>query len=210
MVIEIVSGRPGPGAAQRGAVALEVALLMLLFLTMFFVVIETGRAVYLWNSVHEITRAAARGAAVTDFSNAAALDRLRQRAIFRDSPGGLLLGGVIDDSYVRIDYLWLSRGAGAGASHTLMAGATPPACPLRNLINCTANPYAASCVRFVRARFCQPGGTASDCAPVPYTPMAGLLDGFFKAGGAAITLPIATTVQPAESLGYLPGAADCP
>lgn len=192
--------RAGP-PARRGLVTVEFALLIGLFLTMVFFIIEIARVMYLWNTAQEITRRAARAAAVTDFSDPAALARVRQQALFRDSAGALALGGAIDDSYVRIDYLWLDGGV-----------PTPlpalPACPSANLINCIDNPNGNTCVRMVRARLCLPGAGAA-CAPVPYQPLMPLLDGF-GVGALGFSLPGADTVVLAESLGYRPGMANCP
>ncbi|MET3131781.1 hypothetical protein AAKU55_002044 [Oxalobacteraceae bacterium GrIS 1.11] len=192
------------GGREAGVAAVEVAMLLPLFLGMIFMILEVGRAMYLWNTVQEVTRHAARDATISDFSRPAVMDAVRQRAIFRGTPGPLFLGGGIDDTYVRIDYLWLNKNAGANDSHALVQVGTLPACPTRNVINCANNPYAATCVRFVRARLCLPGDPDA-CDPVPYTPLVPLLNSLFT-----ITLPTSDTVAPAESLGYLPGAPDCP
>jgi Flp pilus assembly protein TadG len=97
------------GARQRGALTLEFALMLMVFLTLVFLIMEVSRLMYLWNTVQEVARQAARAASVSDFSSAAAMDRVRQQAIFRNGPGKLALGGAIDDSYVRIDYLSSDR-----------------------------------------------------------------------------------------------------
>jgi hypothetical protein len=97
---------------------------------------------------HAITRRAARGAAVTDFSNAAALQAVRTHAVLRAAPGVLPLGGGISDAYVRIDYLSQAGGAALAAVPVTVM----PACPQRNRINCLNDPNGASCIRFVRAR----------------------------------------------------------
>jgi hypothetical protein len=186
------------GARQRGALTLEFALTLMLFLTLVFMIMEVSRLMYLWNTVQEVARQAARAASVSDFSSAAAMDRVRQQAIFRDGPGKLALGGAIDDSYVRIDYLSLDS---AGQMHQLPV--LPP-CPLQNLVNCINDPNGTGCVRFVRARLCLPGGDAGVCTPVPYQPMVSFL------GALPLTLPTSDTVVVAESLGYQAGFAACP
>lgn len=189
--------RPAPGV-----VSVEFALLIGVFLIALFFVIEVARVIYLWNTAQEVTLRAARAAAVTDFSDPAAMDLVRRRAIFRTSAGLLPLGAPIDDTYVRIDYLWLND---TGA---LAHIATPPACPARNVLNCLNAPHDPSCVRFVRARLCQPGA-GDACAPVPYQPLMPMLGGF-ATGALALVIPTADTVQPAESLGYRPGMPVCP
>jgi hypothetical protein len=191
--------REGRGRAG-GALTVEFALAISLFLTLVLLLIEVSRLVYLWNTAQEITRQAARAASVGDFSDAAAMDALRQRAIFRDSPGTLALGGAVDDRSVRIDYLSLF---GAGQ---LVPVASLPACPLQNIANCINDPHGGSCVRFVRARLCQPGGDQTACLALPYRPLVPLLDPLFS--GA--TLPQSDTVAVAEALGHRAGAAGCP
>jgi len=65
---------------QGGVFAVEFAMLALLFLFFLFAMLELARAVYVWHMVHEITRRAAHDAAVTDFSNAGALQAVRARS----------------------------------------------------------------------------------------------------------------------------------
>lgn len=185
---------------EGGALTVEFALAISMFLTLVLLLIEVSRLVYLWNTAQEITRQAARAASVGDFSDAAAMDALRQRAIFRDGPGPLPLGGAVDDRSVRIDYLSLS---GAGQ---LVPVASLPACPLQNIVNCLNDPHGGSCVRFVRARLCQPGGDQAACLALPYRPLVALLDPLF----AGATLPPSDTVAVAEALGHRAGAAGCP
>jgi hypothetical protein len=191
-----------PGVArQRGVVAIEFALSLLWFLLLMFLLIEIFRGMYLWNTAQEITRRAARAAAVTNFADATAMAALRQDAVFRGSAGALPLGGDIGDSYVKIDYLALD-----GASRLLPVEPLP-ASPAANMVNCTADLHGANCIRFVRARLCLPAGSVgASCQAVPYVPLLPLLDGLFAPGGAPLfTLPPATTVSRAESLGYRPG-----
>ena len=191
---------------QRGVFAVEFAMLALLFFLFLFAMLELARAVYLWNMVHEITRRAARGAAVTDFSNAGALQALRAQAVLRAAPGALPLGGGISDAYVRIDYLSQANGGGALAALPVNA---MPGCPQRNRINCLDDPHGASCIRFVRARLCVPGAGAS-CESVPYRPILPLLQMMFPAGAGAVRLPNGATMAVAESLGYAGNPNFCP
>lgn len=194
------SGAPGK-ARQRGVVAIEFALSLLWFLLLMFLLMEVFRGMYLWNTAQEITRRAARAAAVTNFADAAAMAALRQDAVFRSSPGALPLGGDIGDSYVNIDYLSID------SANQLQPVAPLPANPAANMVNCTTDLRAANCIRFVRARLCSPaGGTGINCQAVPYVPLLPLLDQLFAPGGVPILrLPLATTVSRAESLGYRPG-----
>lgn len=173
---------------------MELALVMAKFLLLVFLVMEVARIIYLWNTLGEVTRTAARSAAMTDFTDVAALDTLRQEALVRKSPGRLTLGGAIDDTYVRIDYL----------AADLTAIATLPASSAQNVINCTANPRAANCIRFVRARVCLPGD-GTTCTKVPYQPIFPLIDSIFE-NNALFGIPRFDTVVPAESLGFIPPA----
>src|SRR5450830_2073930 len=118
---------------QRGVFAVEFAMLAVLFFIFLFAMLEVARAAYLWNMVNEITRRAARGAAVADFSDAGALQAVRTHAVLRTTPGALPLGGGISDAYVRIDYL--SQAAG-GAALAAVPVTVMPGCPQRNHINC--------------------------------------------------------------------------
>lgn len=171
-----------------GALTVEYALVFPAFLLFVFVLLEAARVLCVWNMVQEVTRRAARAAAITDFSCASALLAVRRNAIFRDSDGVLLLSGGVTQDQVVIDYLWLDE---AGNLQALAAGALP-AGPAQNRANCMANPASSSCIQFVRARICSPGG----CQPVPYLPMLSWLP------LPAMTLPTAATVVRAESLGY--------
>lgn len=184
---------------QRGATAVEFALAIPLFLLFIFALLEFARLIYLLNTVQEITRRAARAAAVGDFSSAAKLAAIQQDAVFRSSPGGLPAGGAITDRYVKIDYLWQSA---AGVLQPLTA---LPASPAANVRNCALDPHASNCIRFVRARLCLPD---TDCEPVPYEALLPLLDPIYKLNGVALLhLPPSTTLARAEALGFRPGMA---
>ncbi|MDZ5633038.1 TadE/TadG family type IV pilus assembly protein [Janthinobacterium sp. GMG1] len=191
---------------QGGVFAVEFAMLALLFFLFLFAMLEMARVVYVWNMVHEITRRAARAAAVTDFSNAGALQAVRTQAVLRATPGTLPLGGGISDAHVRIDYLSESAG---GAALAAVPVTVLPGCPQRNRINCLDDPQGASCIRFVRARLCQPGEGAR-CERVPYRPVLPLLGMMFPSGAGAIRLPSGTTMAVAESLGYPDNPGFCP
>jgi hypothetical protein len=190
--------------AQAGVVAVEFALTVGCFLLLVFGVIELARALYLWNALQEVTRRAARGGATTSFIDPTALGAVRLNALSpRNTDGTMLLGAPVTEAHVRIDYLWLQRNAdGSLETQTISAGL--PGCPARNLVNCINNPYSATCIRFVRARVCQPIDAANPdvCNPVPYAPFSGLINW-------SINLPTALTIVKAETLGYQPGDALC-
>lgn len=186
---------------QRGATSAEFALSAVIFFSLMFFVMETARVLYLMTTLQDITRRAAARAAVSDFSDAAAMDAIRAAAVLRDAPGGLLLGAPVTDAHVRIDYLALTRNADGSLTPTPIPAASLPACPARARINCAADPNGASCIRLVRARLCAPGG--ADCGEVSYQPLFPLPKIYF-------TLPQSTTMVRAESLGFQPGSTLCP
>ena len=178
---------------QRGVVAVEIAILGVLFFTFVFGVIEVSRALYLWNTMTEVTRRAARAAAVSNFSSGAEKDAVRTYAMF--SADSLPLAGGITKDNIQINYLQAD-------------GVTPvdplPASPAQNLINCTTSHRGPTCIRFVQARLCLEGD-AEDCTPVPYTSLIGIMDRWLDP--STIRFPSFATVTPVASFGRVPGAA---
>jgi Flp pilus assembly pilin Flp len=182
---------------QRGVAAVEFALLAGLFFMVLFGTIEIARYTFLLNTLQEVTRHAARDAAVTDFSNTAELAKVQQRALFRTTAGELVLSGNIDDTSVQIDYLSFDG-----------TPVSPPACPALNASNCIDDPHGPSCIRFVRVRLCE---TGTSCQGVPYVPMLGLLNNLFPSGVNAVRLPVSTTVTPMQPvITHSSGTPPCP
>jgi hypothetical protein len=188
---------------QTGAALVEFALISFVLFAVLFAVLEVAHAIYLWNTLQEVTRRAASAATATDFSDQGAMDRVRQGAIFRTSSGTLLLGKPVTDAHVRIDYLSLARDGNGVLTLTPLGAGLLPACPARNMLNCTADPYGNNCIRFVRVRICAADGDASTCNAVPYSPFT-LFPGF------TMSLPTATAIVKAGALGYQAGDAMCP
>jgi Flp pilus assembly protein TadG len=181
---------------DRGSVAVELALALPVFLLIVLGTIEVARALYLINTVQDVTRSAARAAATTNFANKARMDAVKQRALFRDSDGALALVPELTTANVRVDYL--SRGANGLPAEM----ATAPACPQANVVNCTANPNGASCIRYVRVRICAEADGA--CTPLAYRSLTGFVPEL-----SAMSVPLSTTVVNAESLGYRAGEETC-
>lgn len=194
-------GKPRKRSAQGGVVAVEFALVVVVFFLFVFSIMEVSRALYLWNTLQEVTRRAARDAAVTDFSDPSAMEMVKRTAIFRTSPGTLTLGAPVNEQYVRIDYLSLQNDTNRNLKQVAIPTGALPACPARNRLICTARPGDPGCIRMVRVRICAPGG-GSECAPVPYEPM-------FPLVSLGIHLPASETVVRAQSLGYVAGAPLC-
>jgi hypothetical protein len=195
---------PRPAAATvtapyrvRGLVTVELALTLLVFLMLVLGTLEVARALFLFNTVQEVTRSAARAAALTDFSNGGLLTSLRAQALFGDDALATQpLAPYIGIANVRIEYL--SQDAGGAY---LPVTAMPP-CPEANLANCAQDPNGASCIRFIRASLC--ANATGDCTALPYRPMTGLVPGF-----AAMSIPTAATLVKAEMLGFRPGVNHC-
>lgn len=170
---------------ERGVAAVEFALVATVFFALLLGILELGRMLYVWNTVQEVTRRAARAATVTDFSNATAMNAVVRDAILQAGTSGSasLPGGPevwcnsLADCSVQIDYLDANR----QKINSLPAG------PSGNMTECST-PGSNKCIRFVRASI----------VGVTYEPM---IAGFFPFFNVA--LPPSTVVMPAEALGLL-------
>lgn len=174
---------------QRGATAVEFALIGMFFFTLLLGIVELGRLMYVWNTVQEVTRRAAREAVVRNFSTDVAA--LQHEAIFRSGGGTVYLpaAGEISNAEVRISYLDVNQAVVSPA----------PTDPADNLSACADAGRTSSCIRYVRAEVCD----AVNCQGVFYSPMIGFL---FAIAGAdfRVRIPISPVVMPAESLGFSP------
>ena len=185
-----------PRGRQNGVAAVEFALIAIGFFLLLFGILEIARAVYLFNTLQEVTRRAAALAASSRF-DAGTVDRTRQQALFTDGNGNLLFGNPVTPAHLKIDYLSLIRDSSTGAL-TMQPTSPMPANPAANRVNCVADPNSASCIRLVRVRVCDPAAQ-TDCAQVPYRMAFPLVD------LSMLRLPRSVTIAPAQSLGYLPG-----
>lgn len=183
---------------QRGAAAVEFALVAMIFLTLLFGIFELARSMYLFNTLKEVTRRAANAAANVDFRDQASLEQVRRHAIFRNDAGALLLGDPVTDQSVQIDYLAVTRDAGGKLSLAPIAISALPSGVACNRVTCMRDPNDSTCVRFVRARICM-AGDGGTCQPHQYQAFFSLLNLHFA-------LPTSPTLVPAESLGYVQGA----
>jgi TadE-like protein len=178
-----------PKSAQRGVAALEFALVAIPFFLLLFGVIEFGRLMYLWNTVQEVTRSAARQAVVTDFTDTGAtgaITQLKRLAVFRSTAGTLPAASEISDVMVNIKYL---QADGATVASPM------PTDPGDNISACQDVSRASSCIRYVEVNVC----TGNPCVAVAFQPMLGL---FSFLGN--LTVPVSTVRMPAESLGFTP------
>lgn len=183
---------------QAGGAAVEFALVVLFFLTFIFAILELARVEYMVNTLMEVTRRAATEAATANFRSDAALLDIQARAVFRKTAGPLALGDPVKAENVKIDYLSVSKD-----TMELRHVNALPSCPARNRRNCATDPYADNCVRFVRARICASVDNAGNCQTLPYQRVFPFLD------LSGMRIPIAESIVPAGSLGYIPGTPPC-
>lgn len=175
---------PPSGNRQRGATAVEFAIVAMLFFTIVFGIMEFGRVLYVWNTVQEVTRRAAREAVVRGFADAGKVSRA---AVFNPEAGDgtayLPAAKEITATDVRINYL----------NQNLVVADPMPLDPTDNISACMDATRTASCVRYVEACV----ATAGTCTgSVTYKPMAGLFPFL------AISIPVSSVIMPAESLGF--------
>lgn len=182
---------------QTGVAALEVGLLAMVFFLVVFGAIEIIRVVYMNNTLYDATRRAAKAASLVSHQDSTSLAQIRERAVFRDTPGFLPFGMPVTDQDIRIDYLALTRDASSALTLTPIPDGSLPSC-LANRRICLANPNASNCIRFVRVRVCSDG----ECSPIPYEPLVPLIP-------MPINLPVATSINVVESFGSMSESVPC-
>lgn len=186
---------------EHGGAAVEFALVVLIFLMLVFGILELARAMYICNTLQEVTRRAAAMAANTDFSNGAALQRVREYGVLRNSPGFLAFAEPVTDANVRIDYMAITGGTAGMAMEHIPTGSMPSN-PAKNRQICMTNPNHSRCIRLVRVRVCLPE-EGDACDPVPYRTIVSLVPLPFP-------LPKSITIVNAETLGMPPGLPSNP
>lgn len=118
---------------QQGTSAVEFALIAIVFFTLLLGIIEFGRLFYVWNTVQEVTRHAAREAVVRWVDDA---DTARTLALFGGA--NLPAGAEVSTANISIEYLTVS-------------GTTPspfPGSAANNIAACLAGP--TGCIAMVR------------------------------------------------------------
>jgi hypothetical protein len=186
---------------ERGAAAVEFSLVVTAFLLFFFGILEVARAMYICNTLQEVTRRAAALAANADFSSASAMQHVREQAVFRDSPGFLVFAEPVTDMHVKIDYMRFQK-VGTNLTAAPIQASALPGSPADNYANCLKDPYGDNCIRLVRVRVCQPGAGDS-CTPVPYQALTSFVP-------LPFSLPMSTTIANAETLGLPEGVPPDP
>ena len=181
-----------PKTAQRGVAAVEFALVAIPFFLPLFGAMEFGRLLYVWNTVQEVTRNAARQAVVTDFTNVPAIDAIKRSAVFRatTTTGRVTLPAAseITNDSVKIRYL--------NAGGVEIIPGSMPLSPGANIAACLDALPVPDCIRFVEV--CVSAATENTCQPVQYAPMVNLFSFL------AINIPLSTVRMPVESLGFAP------
>jgi hypothetical protein len=158
---------------QHGVAAVEFAIVAILLFTLLFGIIEFGRLFYIFNSVQEVTRRAAREAVVRwAVNNTTEENEIKRLALFGGSH--LPAGAEIAPANIRIEYL------------TAVGGIPDPmpATPGNNISACLSGPDG--CITYVRVSIT--GAT--------YAPMVSLFP-YFR-----VPIPASTVTMPAESMGY--------
>lgn len=165
---------------QRGAAAVEFGIIAMVFFTLFFGIIEFGRFFYLYNTVQEVTRCAARQATVKWTGD---WDGIPQQCLFGHDE--LVAGWEIHAVDIRLRPL------------NLAGGEAYPKSINENISNCVTSPADTHCIRFVEASLWCTGGADCDTTAhrIRYRPMFGLIP-------LQVNIPNSTVTMPAESLGY--------
>lgn len=120
---------------QQGAAAVEFAIVCLLFFTILFAILEFGRMLYVYNTMQEVTRRAARAAVVRWVDQTATIKSI---ALF--GSGSIPAGTEVTAANITIEYL---NKAGTTAS-------PQPTDPGDNLSACGDITRTAECIYSVR------------------------------------------------------------
>lgn len=170
---------------QRGASAVEFALLAAIFFSLLFGIIEFSRLFFNINSAQEITRHAAREQVVRWVS---ATDAVQRAAMLQPgSTGTVYYPGAIDITNDRVQLSFYNTYANA-LSQTSPINYSGSATAQTNLGNCLIG--NANCIRFVRATLSNANGS-----PVDFNVLAPFMP------SNVFPLPDSTVIMPAEALG---------
>ncbi|QBE63565.1 TadE family protein [Pseudoduganella lutea] len=182
---------------ERGVVIIELALVMFIFLLLVIGTLEVARVMYMLNAVQDVTRVAARAAAVTDYTSIEGMAALRRHALLRADDGPLPLLPELGPGQINIEYL------GQDADGAIRSIARPQ-CPAQNVVNCNRDPHGGSCIRLVRVSICAEPDANGACTPLAYRSLTGMVPGL-----NTLPVPPSATVVKAESLGFVPASQHC-
>jgi|APLak6261691555_1056199.scaffolds.fasta_scaffold00405_5 Flp pilus assembly protein TadG len=160
--------------SQRGVAAVEFAIIAMLLFTVLFGILELGRLFYVFNSVQEVTRRAAREAVVRwAVDSTSEEDEIKRLALF-GATANLPAGAEITPARITIEYL--------NGNRAILT--TFPDSPSDNITECLSGP--TGCIAYVRVSIT--GAT--------YAPMVSLFP-YLR-----VPIPASTVTMPAESMGY--------
>jgi hypothetical protein len=175
---------------QRGVAVVEFAFVALLLFILIFGILEFGRLIYVFNTVQEVTRRAARESVVRWVDQQSAVKSL---ALF----GGVRLPAAAEISASNIDIQYLDRDG-----IEIPSGKVPPTTE-DNISACLTVGGTYECIAFVRV----------EIAGVTYSPMVGFFTGVNVTAfpfsekhpfrlDLSVPIPASTVTMPAESMGY--------
>lgn len=190
---------------QRGAAIVEFALVAPLFFLLLLGAMEFGRLLYLWNTVQEVTRNAARQAVVANFAPST-IATIQNSAVFSADagPGVFSLPAAGEITNARVLIRWLNANGNEVTSKPTPEGNIAECLKedWQNVVWLSPSPSSDSkCIYFVEVCV-STGSTCSAENAIPYVPMVGL---FSYLG--AVKIPMSTVRMPAESLGFWPRPA---
>lgn len=175
-------------SGQRGAAAVEFALIAIVFFTLLLGIVEFGRFLYLFNTVQEVTRNAARMQVVRWVTEKCAVQRA---AVFQSGIScdvvSLPAGPEVTNAKISIGFYNTYADALDQADELTLDYSGMDSTV--NLDNCLLK--NDKCIRFVRASFTDAQGN-SNLQYVPMIPLFSYLN---------ISLPGSTVIMPAESMG---------
>lgn len=187
-----ISHKVSLACRQRGVAAVEFAIVGALLFILLFGILEFGRLFYMFNTVQEVTRRAAREAVVRWVDNSST-SPAKTLALF----GGTAMpaGAEITVDNIDIEYL--------GADGLEITSGNLPPGPGENISACLNPGGTYDCIAFVRVSITN----------ATYVPMVGLFSGinltvfpFSQANpfriDLSIPIPASTVTMPAESMGY--------
>ena len=169
-----------PKQNQHGAAAIEFALICLIFFTILFAILELGRMMYVYNTMQEVTRRAARAAVVRWVNEETAIKSI---ALFGGT--NIPAGPEVTAANIKIEYL--------NEAGDPILPADRPEDPPDNLSACGDIARVLVCIYSVRVSIVAADGTA-----LKYSPMVSLFSTLFS----NVNLHTATVTMHAESLGF--------
>lgn len=162
---------------QRGSAVVELAIISILFFGLLFGIIEFGRLFYVYNSVQEVTRRAARIGVVVWVQNINDPVEITAPALFyADSwPAG----AEISSDKLKVSYL--------KSDFTPISALRIPVSAESNVLECLYPTGNFDCIAFVKVSI----------AGAFYRPMMGLFSDYLN-----VPIPESSVIMPAESMGY--------